>query len=225
MKKKETTLLHYFVCFRIHNKRLQLKYVIIWLRNYLFLKNYDTSGRAVSHYVFHFIAHYQVSFLLTIILSNYSYCPVPSSLEEWKGCHPTLTRKLWILLFGILTDFQSWFYLFTAPWRRNSKRTKLSWRGQPPLWYSAVVMATYPSTTQQVFVLDNVHEKPCSVNEFGISEVCRVVGTHNPQTSPFPIKFTILSFCTVSSRIDWTTALKPPWWSNMIDNIIVLLNV
>ena len=48
------------------NKRLQLKYFIIWVRNYLFLKNYVTSEGAVSHNVLYYqqlsIARYQVRF-------------------------------------------------------------------------------------------------------------------------------------------------------------------
>ena len=50
----------------MHNKRLQLKSFIIWVRNYLFLKNYVTSEGAVSHNVLYYqqlsIARYQVSF-------------------------------------------------------------------------------------------------------------------------------------------------------------------
>ena len=50
------------------NKRLQLEYFIIWEGNYLFLKNYVTSERALSHNVLYYmyqqlsIACYQVSF-------------------------------------------------------------------------------------------------------------------------------------------------------------------
>ena len=36
--KEKTSLLPYFVCCYIHNKRLQMKSFIIWVRNYLFLK-------------------------------------------------------------------------------------------------------------------------------------------------------------------------------------------
>ena len=44
-----------------------LKYFFIWVRNYLFLKNYITSEGAVSHNVFKYyqqlsIARYQVTF-------------------------------------------------------------------------------------------------------------------------------------------------------------------
>ena len=64
--KEKTPLLHNFVCFQMHNKRLQLKSFIIWVRNYLFLKNYVTSEGAVSHNVLYYqqlsIARYQVSF-------------------------------------------------------------------------------------------------------------------------------------------------------------------
>ena len=51
-----------------------LKYSITWVRNYLFLNNYDTSEGADSRKVLHYqqlsIDCYQV-FMLTIILSNY----------------------------------------------------------------------------------------------------------------------------------------------------------
>ena len=46
---EKTPLLHYFVWFQIHNKRLQLESLSEKL--YLFLKNYVTSDRAVSHNV------------------------------------------------------------------------------------------------------------------------------------------------------------------------------
>ena len=64
--KEKTPLLHKFVCFQMPNKRLQLKSFNIWVRNYLFLKNYVTSEGAVSHNVLYYqqlsIARYQVSF-------------------------------------------------------------------------------------------------------------------------------------------------------------------
>ena len=51
----------------MHNKILQLKYFLIWVRNNLFLKNYDTSEGAISHNGLYYqqlsIARYQVSFL------------------------------------------------------------------------------------------------------------------------------------------------------------------
>ena len=62
--KEKTPLLHYFVCFQM--QRLQLKSLIIWEINYLFLKNYFTLEGAVSHNVLYYeqlpITRYQVSF-------------------------------------------------------------------------------------------------------------------------------------------------------------------
>ena len=51
----------------MHYKRYQLKYFIIFERNYLFVKNYVTSEGVVSHHILDFqhqlsIARYQVSF-------------------------------------------------------------------------------------------------------------------------------------------------------------------
>ena len=45
--KGKKTLLHKFVYFQMPNKGL--KCFIIWVRNYLFLKNYVTSEGAVGH--------------------------------------------------------------------------------------------------------------------------------------------------------------------------------
>ena len=61
-------------------KRLQQNYFIIWMRNYIFLKNYVTSEGAVSYNVWYYqqlsIARYQVLvFMLTIMLSNYQAVP------------------------------------------------------------------------------------------------------------------------------------------------------
>ena len=70
MKKKKIPLLHYFVSFQMHNKRLRLKYIIIWVRNYLFLKNYVISEGAVFHNVLYYhqlsIARYQVRLFANI---------------------------------------------------------------------------------------------------------------------------------------------------------------
>ena len=64
--KEKTPLLHKFVCFQMLIKASGLKSFIIWVRNYLFLKNYVTSEGAVSHNVLYYqqlsIARYQVSF-------------------------------------------------------------------------------------------------------------------------------------------------------------------
>ena len=67
--------MHKFVCFQMPNKRLQLTKILkgfglksfnIWVRNYLFPKNYLTSEGAVSQNVLCYkqlsIAYYQVSF-------------------------------------------------------------------------------------------------------------------------------------------------------------------
>ena len=63
---EKTPLLHKFVCFQMPNQTSGLKSIIIWVRNYLFLKNYVTSEGAVSHNVLYYqqlsIARYQVSF-------------------------------------------------------------------------------------------------------------------------------------------------------------------
>ena len=60
--KEKAPFLHNFVCFLMPSKRLQ----IIWVRNYLFLKNFVTYEGAVSHNVLYCqqlsIACYQVSF-------------------------------------------------------------------------------------------------------------------------------------------------------------------
>ena len=64
--KEKTPMLHYFVCFQMHHKRLQPKSFLIWVRNYFFLKNYSTSEGAFSHNVLYYqqlsIARYQVTF-------------------------------------------------------------------------------------------------------------------------------------------------------------------
>ena len=67
MKEKKPPLLHNFVCFLMHNKKLQLRSsFIIGVRNYLFLKNYVTTERAISHKVSYYkqlsIACHQISY-------------------------------------------------------------------------------------------------------------------------------------------------------------------
>ena len=83
------------------NKRPQPKSFIIWVRNYLFLKTYITSQRAVSHNQQTSIADSTiVSFyaMLTIILSNYQKCPVPLNwvnlavYTKTKQCPPYLKK-------------------------------------------------------------------------------------------------------------------------------------
>ena len=61
--------------FKTHNKRLQLKSFVIWVRNYLFLKDYVTSEGAVSHNVLYInIAHYLFSMtLLTAFINFFSF--------------------------------------------------------------------------------------------------------------------------------------------------------
>ena len=66
-------MLHYFVCFQMHNKRLQLKSYLS--ENYLFLKNYVISEGSVSHNVLYYIISSLMIvnkevFMLTIILSS-----------------------------------------------------------------------------------------------------------------------------------------------------------
>ena len=67
---RKTPSLRYYLSFQMHNKRLQLKYFIIWVSNYFFLKNCVTSKEAVSHNVLYYhqlsIACYQVSFYANI---------------------------------------------------------------------------------------------------------------------------------------------------------------
>ena len=65
--KENTPLFYKFVCFQMPvNKASGLKSFNIWVRNYLFLKNYVTSEGAVSHNVLYSqqlsIGCYQVSF-------------------------------------------------------------------------------------------------------------------------------------------------------------------
>ena len=54
-------------CFQMYNKRLQLKSFIIWVRIYIFLKNYVTSEGAVPHIDLYYqqfpIARYKESLL------------------------------------------------------------------------------------------------------------------------------------------------------------------
>ena len=68
--KENTPLFHYFVCFQMHNKWLQLKSFIIWVRIYFFLKNYVTSEEVISCNVLYYIqlsnARYQVRFYANI---------------------------------------------------------------------------------------------------------------------------------------------------------------
>ena len=67
------------VCFQVANKK-GFRPEGIWVRNDLSLKNYTFSGGAVPHNVLYYqqfsIARYQVTFLLTIILSNNQKCRV-----------------------------------------------------------------------------------------------------------------------------------------------------
>ena len=78
---RKTPLLHNFVYFQMHNKRLQLRSFIIWVRNYLFLKNYVNSGRTVCHNALYYqqlsMACYQVSFNANNYFWVYRSCPVP----------------------------------------------------------------------------------------------------------------------------------------------------
>ena len=65
------------MCFQLCiYQMLQLKFFIIWVRSYLFLKNYITSERAISHNIFYYqqlsIACYQVS----LYSNNYFLIPV-----------------------------------------------------------------------------------------------------------------------------------------------------
>ena len=60
------------------------------MENY-FLKNYITLEGAVPHNALYYqqlsIAYYQVSFLLTIILSNYKLCPVTlTDIQHFQNC-------------------------------------------------------------------------------------------------------------------------------------------
>ena len=70
---RKTPLFHFFVCFQIHKKRLQLKSIIIWVGNYLSQKL--TSEGDVSHNVLSYqqlsIALYQEGYYVKIILSNF----------------------------------------------------------------------------------------------------------------------------------------------------------
>ena len=64
--KEKTPLLNEFVCFQIGIKGSSYKYFIIWVRIYLFLKNYVASEGVVTHNVLYYQqlsnARYQVSF-------------------------------------------------------------------------------------------------------------------------------------------------------------------
>ena len=77
------SLVAQFVCFQMHNKRLQLKSFNILVRNYLFFKNYITSEGAVSQHVLYYqqlsTARIPSKFMLTTILSNYE---VSSALKK-----------------------------------------------------------------------------------------------------------------------------------------------
>ena len=63
-------LLHKIVCFQIPKK--VLKCFSVWMRNYLFLKNYVTSEGAFSPNVLYYkhisIARYQVNFYITVFM-------------------------------------------------------------------------------------------------------------------------------------------------------------
>ena len=101
MIKVKTPMLHYFVCFQLHYRRLRLKYFIIRVRNFLFLKNHVTSEVAFSHNVLYnqqlSIARYQVSFILTVILSNYQW--LSRTQSKYKCSVVVLTS---LLLFDAL---------------------------------------------------------------------------------------------------------------------------
>ena len=83
MKEKNTLVAQIQCAFQMHNKRLQARsFLVIWVRNYLFLKRYNTSEGALSHNVLYHqqltIAYHQVGFYAKNYLSNYRFkCPVP----------------------------------------------------------------------------------------------------------------------------------------------------
>ena len=88
LREKKTLLLHYFVWFQMHNKRLYVwSLSFFWARNELFLKNYVTSEGALFYNVVHvycqkyLIARYHVSFYaynyfqsLPIVSSAFNRC-------------------------------------------------------------------------------------------------------------------------------------------------------
>ena len=81
--KEKTPLLHKFVCFQMPIKGFRVWSLLnIWVRNYLFLKNYITSEGAVSHNVLYYqqlsIARYKVSF------SAYNYLRLPMVSSAFK---------------------------------------------------------------------------------------------------------------------------------------------
>ena len=84
--------------FQMHNKKLQLKSFDIWVRNYLFLKNYYTSEGTASHTVLYCqqlsITRYQVSFYT--ILSNNQQCPVPFKTHHKNNLWVNINEVLFI---------------------------------------------------------------------------------------------------------------------------------
>ena len=111
-EQKKTPLLHYCVCFQMHNKKLQLKY-FIWVRNYLFLKNHVSSQRESFLTMFYTFNHVNRSLLLVtksgftlcwqlhvnlvkipILLSTFKnevFC-FSVSLDEWHGLASVLIK-------------------------------------------------------------------------------------------------------------------------------------